>query len=1261
MSGELVLAAESDDDSDGGAERRVNERQAVNLRARVDVDGRDERNGHILDFCIGGLFLRVEGQEDDYLVMAARQIGRGARLRVTFQADGGDGPESFAITVKVARLFPGGMGVTFDPPEPAAIRALQRVAERAHRSAAARSSGRPAQAMSPDANTLALFTELRQRVDHWLREKLDETFRRACDALFVEARDAISNEVQMECLDAMKDVERVKPSVRDTAVRSILRAFDRLSPAGPPPSETQSKEPASEQEALSLIDTGSFDDWVTSKNIMSRHEPKVREAAYALARRLAVVAGRNVEEAANPVGVESVCTAFNESMQNLGLQRRSRKAIYQAFESLLVGQLGELYAWLNANLMEHGVLPKVERPLPSPTRPAAAAGARTSSAAAPPAPSPDSPAPGHDSARAPGAGSQAGEHAHAPAAYPGAPGSVYGGPGAQVPVGAAPSTAPGWSSLAARSPAVAPAPGVGATFSPHGDAYRPAYQSTIQSPVAQVPMAQAYQAARNLLSMQRAVSAGAPIARHAPAAQQLAAAPAPSTGGASAALMNALGTLQSAPELDAAQQHGAPRLKDRLRRFLEHEGVVLGAEESEAIDVLAGLIEAVLGDPLIDEAVKPRIQRLSVPLLRNALFDQGFFMQDANPARQVMNRLGMLGLPETLPEGEAGDSLVGSVDPLLERIVSDPAAGPAAFEAVLPELDALVERQQARFAQNVGNLVANRERQQAMLAERRHAAGAAPARRMAPELEPWFQRTRRLKVGDVVTFKAGSQNPDPRTLAWTSEDRDTFVFTDRTGRQSESVAQQELALELLRGSARVLDSPDVPAMDRGVYQMLHEIHRALTEEGRRDSVSGLMPLSAFMVRIEDAIARAQRRGSKHALLALNLDGFDGINQKCGRKAGDSLLRKLSGLLERQIGAQGCITRSYADEFLILLEDHSFQDARRFAERQCRAIDNSRVVFEGEQYPITASIGLVPVTRAGASAEAVVDDARAALAGAKRRGGNQLRVFDPDEDHPPPEKTAAAPDDVSRAGGDKGDLGALLDAERLVLRRQAVTPIAAGSEAKTHYEVLLALRTQAGEVEPVSADLLLEAERGERMADVDRWAMRTALTWMAANRREVVRSGGFAIKLSGASLSDEGLLQFVVGALTETSVPPAKVIFEVTESVAIDRLSSAVDFIHTLREYGCRFAIADFGAGHATFSYLKTLPVDFVKIDGLFVHDLAQNNNDFAMVKSINEIAHLLGKLTIAEHVDSEPVLERLKQIGVDYAQGKVLAGPELLG
>lgn len=580
-------------------------------------------------------------------------------------------------------------------------------------------------------------------------------------------------------------------------------------------------------------------------------------------------------------------------------------------------------------------------------------------------------------------------------------------------------------------------------------------------------------------------------------------------------------------------------------------------------------------------------------------------------------------------------------------------------------------------------------------------------RRVAPELEPWFKRTERLKVGDSVIFNAGGENPQMRTLAWVADGHETFVFADRDGRETQAVAQQELALDMLRGSAKVADSADVPAMDRGVYQMMHNIHRGLAEEGRRDSVTGLISLSVFESRVDDAIGRAQRRGSRHALLALNLDGFASINKQCGRGAGDSLLRKLSRLLERQIVKQGCVTRAFADEFLILLEDHPFQDARRFAERQCRAIETSRVVFEGEQFPITASIGMVPVTRAGQGASTVIENARAALAGAKRRGGSQLRIFEPDEDELPlrdicessresaladeqgsdvleaqgghrsgdasgrvanqaqpreqtPERSQGRSQGQPQTKAQADGLVELLGRGRIVLQRQLVNPIVDGSESKSHYEVLLGVRDETDNVVAVSDNVLTEAERSDQMADVDRFVIRGALQWMAANRREVIRSGGYAINVSAASFADESFLEYVIGELTESSIPPAKIIFVVTESVAIDRLSSAVDFIRALREYGCRFAINDFGAGNATFAYLKTLPVDFVNIDSMFMSDFADSDNDYAMVKSINEISHLMGKLTIAKYADSDAVVARLKELGVDFAQGNALAERETL-
>jgi diguanylate cyclase (GGDEF)-like protein len=823
----------------------------------------------------------------------------------------------------------------------------------------------------------------------------------------------------------------------------------------------------------------------------------------------------------------------------------------------------------------------------------------------------------------------------------------------QVSSGGAADSGGGWQPPAGEGvpgSAVHPDP-AGAGVPEHGPdvasgppAFQPTYQSPIQSVVPQVGMARAYQAARGLMGLQRAMSAGRPVATGAVPA-------APPPGAVlSGDLMHALDRVQDSEENATPPKPGEMGLKDRLHGALDHEGVSLTAEEDEVVDVLSDLIDTVLHDPLIEGNVKPRIQRLAVPMLKVALQDQSFFTQEAHPVRQVVNRLGMMGLPETLPEGAEGDSLAGAVDPLLERLVREGEVSPEVFEEVLPELDAIVERQSERFGHNLEEIAESRERQQALLAARRRGEPAV-RRRVAPELQPWFRRAERLKAGDVVTFGTGTDHPVPRTVAWVSDDHETFVFTDRSGHQVSSLDQQELALEMLRGNASILDSTDVPAVDRGVYEMLHRIHQSVAEEARRDVVTGLMSMPAFEVRVAEAVASVQRLGSTQALLALNIDGFSTINEKCGRRAGDSLLRKLGRLMERQVNGIGCVTRSHADEFLLLLQEHDLSDARHFAERQVRAIKNSRVVFEGEQYPITASVGLVSIAR-GETVEGVVERAVAALGGAKRRGGNQLRVFEPGDSIGSEEGAQQGPESAAQS------LGALLDAGRLVLRRHAVGGVSEAGEAKPHFEVLPAIRGDDGEAVEVSRELTAQAESDGRMVDVDRWVIESTLAWMKRNRRAVIRSGGYAINLSGATLEQEGLLDYVVGQLTESAVPPAKVIFEVTESVAIDRLSNAVEFIRTLRDYGCRFSIDDFGAGHATFSYLKTLPVDFVKIDAMFVRDLAENEADYAMVKSINEIAHLLGKQTIAESAESEAVLEKLRELEVDLAQGTAVAAPE---
>ncbi len=759
-------------------------------------------------------------------------------------------------------------------------------------------------------------------------------------------------------------------------------------------------------------------------------------------------------------------------------------------------------------------------------------------------------------------------------------------------------------------------------------------------------MAQAYQAARSLMGLQHAVASGADVSR----AESTGSLP-PTHGGPSQQVMGALNQLQKANEFNAPKSGQDLRLRERLERSLAKDGIELSVQEREAVQVLSGLLESIFVDPLIQGNMKPRIQRLAVPLTKVALQDEQFFVEEQHPARQVVNRLGMLELPDALSQTDTGDSLQANIDPLLERILADPYATPQTFESVLPELDSLIQRQQTHFSDNVKNLVENRTQQQAMLDGRRHTQGT-PERKVSAELQPWFQRTERLKVGDVVAFNAGSESPQPRILAWANEAKDAFVFADSNGNQTSSMGQQELALEMLRGSAKVLESADVPAMDRGVYEMLHRIHKDLSAEVERDSVTGLMPLSAFEKILDEAVSKAQRRGSKHALLNLNLDGFAKLNESCGRKAGDSLLRKLSRLLGRQLEQSGAITRVHADEFLILLLDHNYREAKRFADRQCRAIENSRVVFHGEQYPITASLGLLPVTRAGVSVSELLENVQNAMLVAKQNGGNQVHLYDPDE----PLISEAGEEDARPV---ESSLNALFESSDLRLLQQKVSPLLA-TEEKKYRHILMGINAGEGLPAVVNRELIASAELSGKMVAIDRWMIHETLLWISTHRPKLIKSAGFVMRLSVSTLKEADLLEYVVEQLTESSVPPAKIMFVIPEAVAIDRLSNAVEFISSLKEYGCRFAIDDFGSGHTTFSYLKTLPVDFVRIDSGFVSDLEDNDNDFAMVKSINEIAHLMGKKTVAEGVISEAVYNRLKSLDIDYVQGEHIGGATLL-
>ena len=236
----------------------------------------------------------------------------------------------------------------------------------------------------------------------------------------------------------------------------------------------------------------------------------------------------------------------------------------------------------------------------------------------------------------------------------------------------------------------------------------------------------------------------------------------------------------------------------------------------------------------------------------------------------------------------------------------------------------------------------------------------------------------------------------------------------------------------------------------------------------------------------------------------------------------------------------------------------------------------------------------------------------------------------------------------------------LDDDRLILNCQRISPInGSGNGADSHYEILLTMLDELGDTMP-PGDFIIAADTYNRMTAIDRWVIERVLGWMADHKDKLDNFGGFAINVSGHSVNDETFPDFVLEQFSKSQAPTGKVCFEITETAAIANLENAVDFMNRMKIIGCKFSLDDFGTGLSSYSYLRNLPVDYVKIDGVFVKDIANNPGDYAVVRSINEIGHYMGKRTIAEYVESDDVLKRLQEIGVDYAQGYQIEKPRLL-
>ena len=516
---------------------------------------------------------------------------------------------------------------------------------------------------------------------------------------------------------------------------------------------------------------------------------------------------------------------------------------------------------------------------------------------------------------------------------------------------------------------------------------------------------------------------------------------------------------------------------------------------------------------------------------------------------------------------------------------------------------------------------------------------------VAERLTGWsLDEARGRPIGDVLQLiDESSRKPVAYTLdrvliaGETSVPSDHIVLVNRRG---EELAIQETATPIRNREGAAIGAVIV----FGDVTKERRLKRALSYQASHDALTGLINRREFDSRLETAVTAAQRGEGEFVLLYVDLDQFKVVNDTCGHSAGDRLLRDITSLLQTRVRASDTIARLGGDEFGLLLERCSLEQAERVADSIRQAIHGYRFLWGANSLSVGASIGVVRIARDTTSAASVLSAADIACYAAKDGGRNRVQVYEKDHG-------------TSRHREMQwvGRIARAVEDGRLELYAQRIVGISAKASDSAFFELMVRLRDEDGTLVPPN-EFIPAAERYNVMVMVDRWVVGRAIELLESCLAQGKRLPLVAVNLSGTSINDEDFLEYVLSRLHDERVARA-LCFEITETAAVASLTKATFFMRELKARGCRFSLDDFGSGVSSFVYLKTLPVDFLKIDGHFAAHVAHDPVDRSMVEAIAKIGSAMQVATIAEKVESAEVLQVLTQIGVDYIQGFHLAEP----
>lgn len=430
-------------------------------------------------------------------------------------------------------------------------------------------------------------------------------------------------------------------------------------------------------------------------------------------------------------------------------------------------------------------------------------------------------------------------------------------------------------------------------------------------------------------------------------------------------------------------------------------------------------------------------------------------------------------------------------------------------------------------------------------------------------------------------------------------------------------------------------------------QELFASQKELSYQANHDILSGLVNRRGFERYLSMAMVSKQIKNAEHVFCYLDLDQFKIINDTCGHIAGDELLRQVSQLLKKDIRSHDILARLGGDEFGILMEHCNLENAKQIVQKIIDRVSRHRFLWEEKPFAISVSIGMAHISENINSTTDLLRNADIACYAAKDAGRNCFRIYQ------------EGISDTAKIHGDMEwvtKINSALENNSFCLYVQIIQPNIKTDKLGLHYEVLLRMLDDSGSVITPNT-FLPAAERYHLITKIDIWVIKNQFDYLSRHPEHLDVLEMCSINLSGSSLTAPGFLQTVLDCLRHYDIPARKICFEITETAAVSNFTEAIKFIAAMNKIGCSFALDDFGTGLSSFAYLKYLPVDYLKIDGVFVKGIVDDPIDYAMVKSIHEVGHVMGKKTVAEFVENSEIGLKLKEIGVDFLQGYGIARP----